>query len=72
MSATDEELEYVKENEMDHVTYILIVLRHVYYFSSLNLLTSHLPPVLHSSFTPSLSSSSICTQQQDEMPPHPA
>ena len=72
MSATDEELEYVKENEMDHVTYILIVLRQVSYFSSLNLSTSHVPLVLHSSFTHSLSSSSICTLQQDEMPPHPA
>ena len=26
MSATDEELTYVKDNEMDHVTYTLIVL----------------------------------------------
>jgi hypothetical protein len=27
MSATDEELKFVHDNEMDHVTYILIVFR---------------------------------------------
>lgn len=33
MSATDEELRYVKDNEMDHVTYILIIFRFVTFFS---------------------------------------
>ena len=32
MSATDEELRYVKDNEMDHVTYILIIFRFVTFF----------------------------------------
>ena len=29
MSATDEEIQYVHDNEMDHVTYTLIMLRYV-------------------------------------------
>ncbi|KAH8114554.1 hypothetical protein DFH11DRAFT_228665 [Phellopilus nigrolimitatus] len=33
MSATDEELDYVHENEMDHVTYVLIMLRYCPSFS---------------------------------------
>ena len=36
MSATDEELKYVKDNEMDHVTYILIAFRSVTFFSPLH------------------------------------
>lgn len=31
MSATDEELQFVKDNEMDHVTYILITFRSVHF-----------------------------------------
>lgn len=30
MSATDEELDFVHDNEMDHVTYVLIMLRSVF------------------------------------------
>ncbi len=33
MSATDEELDFVHDNEMDHVTYILIMFRYVSLFS---------------------------------------
>jgi hypothetical protein len=52
MSATDEELEYIKDNEMDHVTYILIVFRLVTVLTSCN--TDPQAPhfsVLHSSYT---------------------
>ena len=39
MSATDEELENVHDIEMDHVTYVLIMLRYVY-LSSMALFSS--------------------------------
>ena len=39
MSATDEELEFVHEQEMDHVTYILIMFR---YLRISNFLRTHL------------------------------
>jgi len=35
MSATDEELDFVHDNDMDHVTYILIMFRFVVQFQNL-------------------------------------
>jgi len=51
MSATDEELKYVKDNEMDHVTYILIAFRSVTFFPLFTIADRHAPhlSVLHSS-----------------------
>lgn len=44
MSATDEELDYVHDSGMDHVTYILIAFRYVW--SSLNTLSLFREPPL--------------------------
>lgn len=44
MSATDEELQYVHEGGMDHVTYILIMFRYALHLSPLSpSLTYYLP-----------------------------
>lgn len=70
MSATDEELEFVHDNEMDHVTYILIMFRYVAFIYRTSPRPSDIiTPVYHSSYISSLSRSSTCTRLPDEMRP---
>ena len=46
MSATDEELQYVHESGMDHVTYILIMFRYVFFIFLIRLIAPPRPPSL--------------------------
>lgn len=66
MAGTDEELRYVKDNEMDHVTYILIMFRWVALFAFAFLAASliHTRPIVLRSSSTHLSSFSYISMRR--------
>ncbi len=67
MSATDEELNNVHDNGMDHVTYVLIMYRSVWWFHVSESLCQQRFSASRSCSTSSSTSWSICTKQADVM-----